>query len=116
MNRIDNQEAPIMRKIHTDTKIFGIVTVFYWLFSLLVWCVTRVDLTLSNVLFNIVDLLTDCVMVSAPFFAFVLPVILLVSMTIHSVNEKRFYAYPLIIAVVNVCHTILMYHLMESWV
>lgn len=116
MNGIDNKNASAERKIYTDTKLFGIVAVFYWFFSLLVWGITRVDLTFSSVLFSIVNFLVGCVMISAPFFAFVVPVVLLISMIIHCVNDKRFYAYPLIIAVINVCHTVLMYYLMESWV
>lgn len=116
MDGIDNKNASAERKIYTDTKIFGIVAVSYWFFSLLVWGISMVDLTFSNVLFKTVDFLVGCVMISTPFFAFVVPVVLLVSMIIHCVNDKRFYAYPLIIAVINVCHTVLMLHLCESWV
>lgn len=100
-----------MKRLRGELKIFCIATVIYWVYSLLVFCISNAEW----VHYAVRSVTGNSVIILTPFFAFVMPVAIIISAVVRSVRDKHFYWQWLPVVLVNIGHSVLVYSLMTAW-
>lgn len=100
-----------MKKLRGELKAFCIATMIYWVYSLLVFCISNAEW----VHYAVRSVAGNSVIILTPFFTFVMPVAIIISAVVRSVRDKYFYWQPLPVVLANIGHSALVYSLMTAW-